>query len=59
MLVVCFVGSVEISGKFWAWLTGRLGDVCESCPSSCVDVQKEIVQGMDVLCILYSVIINI
>lgn len=47
--MVCFVGSVEVSEKFWAWLTDRLGDVCVSCPSSCVDVRKEIVNGMSLL----------
>ena len=59
MSVVCFVGSVEVSERFWAWLTGRLGDVCVSCPSSCMDVRKEIVNGMSFCTCLYSVIISI
>ena len=41
--------SVEVSEKFWAWLTGRLGDVCVCCPASCMDVRKEIVNGMSLL----------
>ena len=44
------VGSAEVSESFWKWLTSSLEDVCASCPSNCVDVQKEIVQGDVYVC---------
>ena len=42
---MCFIVSDEVSEKFWRWLGDQLGNISASCPSDCVDVQRDIVQG--------------
>ena len=50
--------SDEVSGKFWRWLSDRLGDTCASCPSDSVGVQREIVQGKSMVIVCIYIIIN-